>query len=177
MNERERRFVAEYLIDLNASAAANRAGYSGKQCAWRAHKLVRRHDIAAAIAKAETERAEDRRVTADRVLAEFARIAFADMRDFVDWGPDRFALRDRNLLSDWHGGAVAHVEPPGNGKVASIRLHDKHAALEVLARHTGLLGLGRATRPTDHRQANRDARAILLERLAHLKKTDTGTPG
>jgi hypothetical protein len=84
-------------------------------------------------------------------------------------------LRDRDLLSDWEGGAVAHVEPPTNGEPGRIRLHDKHAALEVLARHTGLLGSGRGTRPTDHRPANRDARAILLERLSRLKKPDEHT--
>ncbi|HZT50894.1 MAG TPA: terminase small subunit [Stellaceae bacterium] len=175
MNERERRFVAEYLVDLNASAAALRAGYGGRRYAWHAHKLVRRPDIAEAIAKAEAERAESRRITADRVLIEYARIAFADMRDFVDWGPNRFELRDRNLLSERHGGAIAKVDPPSNGRPASIRLHDKHAALEMLARHTGLIGPGRIARPTDHRQANRDARAILLERLSRLKKAN-GAP-
>jgi len=176
MNERERRFVAEYLVDLNATAAAQRAGFGGKRPAWCAHKLLRRHDIAAAVAKGEAERAENRRVTADRVLAEFARIGFADMRDFVDWGPHRFELR--TLHSDWQGGAVAHVAPPTNGKPASIRLHDKHAALAVMARHTGLLGPQRALRsPTDHRQANRDARAILLERFARLKKNGDGSQG
>lgn len=174
MNERERRFVAEYLIDLNASAAAARAGYGGKRRAQYAHRLVHRPDVAAAIAKAEAERAEGRRITSDRILSEYARIAFADMRDFVDWGPDRFALR--TVHSDWQGGAVAHVQPPTNGRPGSIRLHDKHAALEVLARHTGLLGLGRGQRgPTDHRQANRDARAILLERLARLKQNGDGS--
>jgi len=173
MNEQERRFVAEYLVNLSAKGAAKRAGYGGKRYAKHALRLVRRHDIAAAIAKAEAERAENRRVTADRVLAEFARIAFADMRDFVDWGPNRFELRDRNELTDWEGGAVAKVEPPTNGKAASIRLHDKHAALNVLARHTGLLGAGYGQRgPTDYRTAGRDARAILLERLARLKKPD-----
>ena len=168
MNERERRFVAEYLIDLNASAAAARVGYGSRHRAQYAFRLVRRHDIAAAIAKAEAERAENRRVTGDRVLSEYARIAFADMRDFVDWGPDHFALRA--VHSDWQGGALAHVQPPTNGKPGSIRLHDKHAALEILARYTGLLDLKRAAQPTDHRQANRDARAILLERLKRLKK-------
>ncbi|HYL31923.1 MAG TPA: terminase small subunit [Stellaceae bacterium] len=174
MNERERRFVDEYLVDLNATAAAQRAGFGGKRPGWQAHKLLRRSDIAAAVAKGEADRAESRRVTADRVLLEFSKIAFADMRDFVDWGPNRFELRVP--ASDWQGGAVAHVAPPGNGKPGSIRLHDKHGALELLARHTSLLGSGRALRsPTDHRQANRDARAILLQRLARLKKTD-GTP-
>lgn len=173
MNERERCFVAEYLVDLNASAAARRAGYGGRRYPWHAQRLLRRPDIAAAVAKGEAERAENRRITADRVATEYAKIAFADMRDFVDWGPHRFELR--TPASDWQGGAVAHVEPPTNGKSASIRLHDKHAALDVLARHTGLLGPSRALRsPTDYRQAGRDARAILLERLARLKKKDDG---
>ncbi len=71
MNERERRFVAEYLIDGNASAAAKRADYGGPHYPLYAHRLVRRHNIAAAIAKGEAERAANRRVTADRVVAEF----------------------------------------------------------------------------------------------------------
>jgi phage terminase small subunit len=174
MNERENRFVVEYLVDLNASAAALRAGFGGKRPGWHAHKLLRRPDIAAAVAQGEAERAESRRVTVDRVLAEYARIGFADMREFVDWGPDRFRLRDNNLLAARHGGAVKHVDPPGNGKAGSIRLHDKHAALTVLARHTGPIGAGRAARaPTDDRQANRDARAILVERLKRLARSDT----
>lgn len=171
MNERERRFVAEYLVDCSASAAATRAGYGGNYVKQNAGALLRRHDIAAAIAKAEAERAESRRVTSDRILSEYARIAFADMRDFLDWGPDRFELRDRNLLSDWQGGAIARVDPPGNGKPGRVRLHDKHAALEFLARHTGLLD---QRGPQDERKANRNARAILLERLKRLKKSDGG---
>ncbi|HEV2263746.1 MAG TPA: terminase small subunit [Stellaceae bacterium] len=173
MNERERRFVAEYLVDCSASAAAQRAGYGGKYVKQNASALLRRHDIAAAVAKAEAERAESRRVTSDRILSEYARIAFADMRDFVDWGPDRFELRDRNLLSDWQGGAVARVDPPGNGKPGRVRLHDKHAALEFLARHTGLLG---QRGPQDDRHANRDARTVLVERLKRLARGETEPP-
>src|SRR5215469_5398694 len=175
MNERERRFVAEYLVDCNAGAAARRVGYGSKYVRQHAHELLHRHDIAAAIAKAEAERTESRRVTSDRVLSEYARIAFADMRDFLDWGPDRFELRDRNLLSDWQGGAIARVDPPGNGKPDRVRLHDKHAALEFLARHTGLLGLGRGERGPydDHRRLNRDARTVLVERLKRLARGET----
>ena len=172
MDERERRFVAEYLVDCSAGAAATRAGYGSKYVRQNAHQLVRRHDIAAAIAKAEAERAENRRVTADRILSEYARIAFADMRDFLDWGPDRFELRDRNLLSDWQGGAIARVDPPSNGKPGRVRLHDKHAALEFLARHTGLLGLGGSQRGPyeSNRRAYGDARTVLVERLKRLAR-------
>lgn len=176
MNERERRFVAEYLVDCNTSAAARRAGYGGKSRQQNASALSRRPDIAAAIAKAEAERTENRRITADRVLLEYSKIAFADMRDFVDWGPNRFELR--MPASDWQGGAVARVVPPGNGKPGRVRLHDKHAALEFLARHTGLLGLGGGHRsPYNNSQpAYRDARNVLVERLKRLARGETEPP-
>ncbi|HKR20831.1 MAG TPA: terminase small subunit [Stellaceae bacterium] len=173
MNDRQRRFVAEYAVDCNAQAAARRAGYRARNIAG---YLLRHKEIAAAIAKAEAERSTRRRVTADRILEEYSRIAFADMRDFVDWGPDSVTLRDKAKLSEWEGGAVARVEPPGNGKPGRIQLHDKHAALEALVRHTGLFDPHRAMGPRDYRQAGRNARTILLDRLKRLKKTDVA-PG
>ena len=170
MNERERRFVAEYLAGFDAAAASRSAGYRGQNTGIR---LLRRPVVAEAIAKAEAERAAQRHVTADRVLDEYARIAFADLRAFIDWGPAHVKLRDNRKLTEWEVGAIATVESPrGNGKVGRLKLYDKQAALEVLARHTGLLGPSRTTRPTDHRQANRDARAVLVERLKRLARGD-----
>lgn len=172
MNERQRRFAAEYLVDLNAKAAARRAGYRGKNCGQTAVRLLRHKEVAATIAAAEAERGAQRRVTADRVLDEYARIAFADLRAFIDWGPRHVKLRDNRKLTEWEAGAIATVEPPrGNGKSGRLKLYDKQAALEALARHTGLFGKP-SGKPTDFRQSGRDARAILLERLARLKKTD-----
>lgn len=177
MNERQRRFTAEYLVDLNAKAAAKRAGYRGRHCGQTAARLLRRKEIAAAIASAEAARGAQRRVTADRVLDEYARIAFADLRAFIDWGPEHVKLRDNRKLTEWEAGAIATVEPPrGNGKSGRLKLYDKQAALEALARHTGLFGKP-SGKPTDHRQANRDARTILLERLKRLKTTDTDAQG
>ena len=170
MNRRHRRFVAEYLLGFNARKAARSAGYRSPNSGSR---LLRRREVAAAIAEAEAEHAAKRHVTADRVLDEYARIAFADMRAFVDWGPKGVMLRDNKTLSEWEAGAIAAVEPPrGNGKTGRLKLYDKQAALETLARHTGVLDSRRPARPADFRQAGRDARAILLERLARLKKPD-----
>lgn len=74
MTPKQRRFVEEFLIDLNASAAARRAGYA-EGSAWR---VVRRPAVAAAIAEAQAARAERTRVTADKVVTELAKVAFGD---------------------------------------------------------------------------------------------------
>ncbi|HEV2162207.1 MAG TPA: terminase small subunit [Stellaceae bacterium] len=173
MNDRERRFVAEYAVDCNAQAAARRAGLRTTNIS---SYLLHHKEVAAAVAKVEAERSARRRVTADRILEEYARIAFADMRDFVDWGPDSVTLRDKAKLSEWEGGAVARVEPPGNGKLGSIRLHDKHAALEALVRHTGLFDSYRALSRRDERRTGRDARNVLVERLKRLARGETEPP-
>lgn len=79
-------------------------------------------------------------------------------------------------MSEWEGGAVARVEPPGNGKPGSIRLHDKHAALEALVRHTGLFDSYRALSRRDKRRTGRDARNVLVERLKRLARGETEPP-
>lgn len=172
MNERQRRFAAEYIVDLDAKAAAKRAGYGGKHFGRHALRLLQNEEIAVAIAKAEAQRVTARRVTADRIVEELARIAFADMRSFVDWGPDRFKLRDQNKLSEWEAGAIAAVEPAGNGKPGRLKLHDKLAALQALVRHTGLFPATRAIGPTDGRRAAVNTRAVLAERLNRLARDD-----
>ncbi len=57
MTPRQHRFVEEYLVDLNATQAARRAGYSAKSAAGRGSRLLRNPAIAAAIEKAQDQRA------------------------------------------------------------------------------------------------------------------------
>src|SRR5215218_6801474 len=68
MNERQRRFVAEYLIDLNATQAAIRAGYSAKTALQQGPRLLGNVGIAAEIAKATVRRTQRTEVTQDYVL-------------------------------------------------------------------------------------------------------------
>lgn len=90
---RQRLFADQYLIDLNGKEAAIRAGYGAKDAASRAAKLLRRAEIKAAIRAAMDARAVRTGIAADRVLDEYAAIAFANMRDFADWGPPGRAVR------------------------------------------------------------------------------------
>ena len=68
INDRQKRYVAEYLIDLNATQAAIRAGYSVKGAHVRGAELLKNRKVAAAIQKAMTERSERTEITQDYVL-------------------------------------------------------------------------------------------------------------
>lgn len=77
------RFVQEYLIDLNGTAAAIRAGYSPKSAKFIACELLKAPHIQAAIAKAQKERGERTQITADNVLREIERMAMFDPATLV----------------------------------------------------------------------------------------------
>lgn len=77
------RFAEEYLVDLNAAAAARRAGYSAKRADAIGHELLRFPEVAAAIALQQRARAERVQVTADDVLREWATIATANPAELV----------------------------------------------------------------------------------------------
>ena len=135
LSPRQRRFVEEYLIDLDGRHAAIRAGYSPRTtCA--PHKLLRNGEVARAIGDAMAARAKRTGITRERVLEEYARIAFADMRALAEWGPQGGVVLDADGLSDDALAAIALVaEVSGEGK-HQFRLErfDKLKALEALAR-------------------------------------------
>lgn len=147
LTPRERRFVEEYLVDLNGKAAAIRAGYSPRGADQTAARLLGRVKLGAAVARAKEERADRIGVKADAVLRELARIGFSDLRRvFTDTGE----LRAIAELDDDAAAALASVEvvtktiPIGDGAVDVEHTHkvkawDKPRALELLAKHLGIL--------------------------------------
>ena len=80
MTPRQKLFVDEYLVDMNATQAAIRAGYSARTAHLTGHRTLKNAEVAAAIARRQKTRADRLGITADRVLLEYARIAFADIR-------------------------------------------------------------------------------------------------
>ena len=141
LTPKQSRFVAEYLVDLSATQAAIRAGYSVRSADTLGPRLVRKSRVAAAIQSAIATRSDRTKVSQDCVIAELAAIAFSDMRTFANWGPGGVHLTDSGLLA---AGArcVAEVNQThtiGGGSL-KIRLHDKVRALELLGRHVGLFG-------------------------------------
>ena len=139
-------FVQEYLIDLNATQAAIRAGYSKKTAEQQGYQLLQKPSVQAAIAARQKEREQRTAVTADRVLLEAARLALFDPRKLFN---DDGSPKGINELDDDTAAAVAGIEVveqfEGSGKdrvfvgrLKKYRIADKNSALEKLFRHHGL---------------------------------------
>lgn len=147
MSPKQVRFVAEYLIDLNASEAAVRAGYSRKTARSIASELLTKPDIAAAVVEKQAKQLAKADLTAERVLEELRRLAFFDVAEFFD---DSGNLKPVSDIPKEARAAIAGIEvaranlDPKDGKKSEewlhkIKLAPKQASLEMLAKHFGLL--------------------------------------
>jgi len=137
---REERFIKEYLIDLNGTQAAIRAGYRATSARTLAAKLLAKGNVRSKIDCLIAERSKRTGVTADRVIREMARIAFCDSRKLMEWGPGGVTLRESSELSEDDAACVAEACQTITKEGGSIRikLHDKQRAIEQLAKHLGL---------------------------------------
>lgn len=141
LTPKQRAFVREYLVDLNATQAAIRAGYSEDSAAQTGYENLRKPRVAAAIDAALAERVVRTRITSDNVLRELYRIASADPRRVMKWGPDGVQLLDSEDLDDDDAAIVSEVSQTitAAGGSLKVKLHDKLGALRLLAQHLGLL--------------------------------------
>lgn len=140
LTDRQRRFVEEYLVDLRPAAAAVRAGYGAKNAVTTGNRLKNLPHVRVAIEAAMSERSRRLGITQDRVVLELARIAFADISEFVAWdAAGGVTLRASSELTPQQTACVAEiVENAGkSGKGVRIKLHGKTQALSALARHLG----------------------------------------
>jgi len=130
----------EYLVDLNAKQAALRAGYKAESAHAQGCTLLKHPKVAAAIAEGKRLRALRTQISADAVVAELAKIGFADMRKFVEWGPDGVKMRRREELDDQSAAAIAEVSQTvfKGATTVKFKLHSKVSALELLGRHLGV---------------------------------------
>lgn len=166
LTDKQALFVREYLVDLNATQAAIRAGYSERTAKAIGHENLTKLDVASAIEAAMAKRAERTEITQDKVLKELAKIGFTDLSAVVSWGTKEVAvgyddegrqlppaqLADAVLvrhelapyveavpsdeLPEAARGAVAEVSLTKDG--LKIKMHDKRAALQDIGRHLGM---------------------------------------
>lgn len=136
-------FVDEYLVALNATEAALRAGYSRNSAHVMGCYLMKKPPIARAIREAMEARALRTGIDADRIVLELARVAFSDLGHIADWGPDDVVLKPSNALAEADRAAISEVSAPAGkagGARIHIRLQNKQRALDNLARHFALYG-------------------------------------
>jgi phage terminase small subunit len=148
LTSKQKRFVQEYLIDLNATQAAIRAGYSAKTASSQGERLLRNVEVAAALAERQGKIAAKLEITQERVIAELAKIGFANMLDYVTIGSDGDPFVDLSGMSRDQAAAVSEITvedfKDGRGEDArdvrkvKFKLHDKKGALIDLGKHLGM---------------------------------------
>ncbi len=143
MTRKQQTFVREYLIDLNATQAAIRAGYSRKTGQQIGEENLRKPVIARFVENAIAKRAKRTEITADRVVLELARIAFFDVREAFtpEGGLRRLDEIDGDTAAAIIGIEVietADAEDVSTALIKKVKLADKLGALQLLGRHLGL---------------------------------------
>jgi phage terminase small subunit len=142
LTPKQERFCEEYLIDLNATQAAFRAGYSAKTANEQGARLLANVSVASKIDELKKARAEVTGITAERVLKEIAKLAFFDPRKLLNGDGTPKAIHE---LDDETAAAVAGIDIVTKGNddlgyadVMKIKLADKGQNLERLGRHLKL---------------------------------------
>ena len=148
LTAKQARFVEEYLIDLNATRAATRAGYSEKTAYSQGDRLLKNVEVSAAVEKAKAARSKRTEITQDRVLNELALLGFSNMQDYMRSGPDGDPYLDFSGLTREQAAALTEVTvedfKDGRGddaravKRVKFRLADKRAALVDIGKHLGM---------------------------------------
>ena len=130
-------FCEEYIVDLNATQAAIRAGYSERTANEQGAQLLAKLSIQQRMQELQAERSKRTAITQDRVVQELAAIAFANATDYarVIW-PGVVRITPTAELSAEQVKAVAGIKEGANG--IEVKLHDKVKALELLGRHLGM---------------------------------------
>lgn len=151
LTPKQKRFAQEYLIDLNATQAVIRAGYSKKTANSASHRLLLNVGIQAEIQKGCNKREKRTEVTQDRVITELARIAFANITDVVSVRSAEDAESGCTTLfvdvvpsDQWtpeQAAAIAEVSESnqaGGFRTIKLKMNSKIKALEMLGRHLGI---------------------------------------
>ena len=180
LTPRERRFVEEYLVDLNGTEAAIRAGLgkTRKSSTEIASRMKRKATVAAAIAQLLAERGN---VTGSRVVEEIGRVAFAKMTDFARVEDGRLIITDTRQLTEDQQAAIQEIsETVGeHGRTIKVKLHPKMDALDKLAK---VLSMYRervevsGTVNHDHEHTLTDVRARIAERLKGISENLKAIP-
>lgn len=160
LTDRQKRFCDEYLIDLNATQAAIRAGYSQKRASEQAYQLLQKTTVCEYIKQRQKERMERTEITQDMIIRELAIIAFSKASDYANIVEKQATTEVEGAiipLLDENGEPLMYrtVEPVLTAELTEdqkkalavikkgrdgfeIKSYDKVRALELLGRHLGM---------------------------------------
>ena len=140
LTAKQQRFVDEYLIDLNATQAAIRSGYSVKTANEQGARLLANVSVQEAIAKEMAERSKRTGINQDRVVLELAKMAFVNIDDVVDIKTG--AVKENASKDDLACiQSIKYKKSEGiNGTSVEreVKIADKKSTLELLGKHLGM---------------------------------------
>lgn len=140
LTAKQERFVEEYLVDLNATQAAIRAGYSAKTAEQQGSRLLGKVKVAEAIQGAQARRSERTEIGSDWVLKRLAAEATADLADILDEAGSIRPVAEWPLI--WRQGLVAGIDVQQEtvegvkvGQTVKIKLSDRIKRIELIGKH------------------------------------------
>lgn len=154
LTDKQQRFCEEYIVDLNATKAAERAGYSSKTAEAIGFENLKKPKIQKEIERLKKARSKRTQITADRVLKELARIGYSKITDYLEvvernitigYKKDGTPITERKKVVEIKETAemdpdkipaVSQIKQTKHG--ISLKLYDKPAALKDLGRHLKL---------------------------------------
>lgn len=145
LTEKQKRFCEEYLIDLNATQSAIRAGYSEKTAYSIGCENLTKPEIQNYISELQEQRAKDSCITQQKVMTELSRVAFGDIKNLFD---DMGRLRDMSEIESEVTSGIKSVNVltekiMGNGEtnyevtLKKVEQHDKLKALDMISKMLG----------------------------------------
>ena len=134
LDEQEELFCYHYLKTFNATTSAIRAGYSSSYAHNKAYRLLQDEKVQMFIAHVKEQRNSELFIDSMRIIKEYMKIAFADMTDFVRFGPNGIILRSSEVVD---GQLIVKIQEGRNG--LSLELADKMKALEKLEQYLGVM--------------------------------------
>ena len=173
LTEKQKRFADEYLVDLNATQAAARAGYKDPNFG---RQLLTKTNVSEYIQRRQKSMQAKTEITQDRVLTELAKIGFANLTDFLDYETVQRVIDHKNgePVIDWamtvnakdssevDGSAIQEVSISRDGAF-KFKLYSKLDALEKIGRLLGLYD-------KSEQGNNDDKMEALRELFASVKK-------
>lgn len=135
LTPKQERFCEEYIVDLNATQAAIRAGYSERTANEQGAQLLAKLSIQQRMQELQAERSKRTEITQDRVVKELAAMAFAKATDYAQITSNGVALTPTAHLTPVQQAAITGIKETQSG--IEVKL-DKIKALELLGRHLGM---------------------------------------
>ena len=139
LTAKQQRFIEEYLIDLNATQAAIRAGYSVNNADKIGSELLGKTRVRESLSEQIAERSKRTGINQDRVVRELAKLAFVKMTDIVDdHGRIKGTASDDDLACIESVKYKHSDSDAGSSVEREVKIASKLKALELLGKHLGM---------------------------------------